>query len=88
MYFQLNPQKKIQYSIDSINLGKRELKVHKEQRHQDESIRTCHICQKVMSIRSELYKHYVVDKVSFLAYKCKMINFFSITFLQKQIKSE
>ena len=43
----------------TINLDKRYLKAHKEQRHQDESIRTCHICHKILFNRSQLYLHYV-----------------------------
>ena len=41
--------------------GVHTLKDHKERAHQDESLRTCNICQKVLYNRCELYKHYTND---------------------------
>ena len=41
--------------------GAGRLKVHKQRGHQNESLRTCHICPKVLYNRCELYKHYMND---------------------------
>ena len=41
--------------------GASRLKVHKKRAHQNESLRTCHICPKVLYNRCELYKHYMND---------------------------
>ena len=41
--------------------GATRLKVHKKRAHQNESLRTCHICAKVLYNRCELYKHYMND---------------------------
>ena len=37
------------------------LKLHIQTVHQDESLRTCHLCQKVLKSRAFLYTHYKKD---------------------------
>ena len=58
--------------------GANRLKVHKERAHQNESLRTCHICQQVLYNRCELYKHYI----NIIQFLYKFLNFPSKTILQ------